>query len=285
LNEDILSYENEPQISLYRSATGGKDWLNMEDYIMGVVAAEIGSEFPYEALKAQAIVARSMTLALMELEGSMQKKHGTDASDDHTEFQAYRADAITDEIRRAVAETRGIILTHNGNFAYTLFHSTSDSMTASIEEAFPSLIGSAPYLLPVETNGITRAPEKYQNWQVQISQQEAAAAMGLQGKSLTDLSVSEYGPSGRALTLSANGGQVTKPAVEFRKAIGFDRLYSTCFHSIQLKDGQVLIEGSGWGHGAGMEQWGAYAMAEEGADAFQILKHYFPELQLTQLYE
>ena len=102
---------------------------------------------------------------------------------------------------------------------------------------------------------------------------------------LTALSVSETGPSGRALTLTAGPGEVQKPAVEFRQAIGFDRLYSTILRDIRLEGDSVILEGAGWGHGAGMEQWGAYVMAEDGADAFAILAHYYPRLQLTQLYD
>ncbi len=284
LSERVRNYQTEPTITLYRSATGTVNSLPLEEYIMGVVAAEIGPDFPEEAMKAQAIVARSMTLALIELEGGMQKKHGADASDDHTEFQAYQTDSITPAIRSAVEATRGIILTANGDFAYTLFHSVSDGMTASIEEALPNLADTVSYLQPVKTEGILLAPEKYRSWQVRISNREAAAAFHTQGEPLTDLIVHDYGPSGRAITLSANHGKFSASAVDFRKTIGFDRLYSTIFHSIRLEKDTVVIDGAGWGHGAGMEQWGACRMALDGADAFSIVRHYYPQLQLTQLY-
>ncbi len=284
LTDRVLAISAEPDIRLYRSATATVETLPLEDYIAGVVAAEIGPDFPFEALKAQAIVARSMTLALMKLEGAMETKHGADASDDHTEFQAYSREAITEDIRRAAEETRGIILTYTGDFAYTLFHSVSNGMTASIEEALPNLAEAAPYLIPVETAGITAAPEKYRHWQVRIPVTEAAGALGMK-ENLTALAVGSTGPSGRALTLTANPGAVEKSAVEFRQTIGFDRLYSTIWQDIRLEEGQVIMEGAGWGHGAGMEQWGAHVMANEGADAFTILAHYYPRLQLTQLYD
>ncbi len=284
LADRVLAVAAEPDIRLFRSAAGRVDVLPLEDYIAGVVAAEIGPDFPFEALKAQAIVARSMTLALMKLEGAMESKHASDASDDHTEFQAYSAEDITEDIRRAVEQTRGIILTFEGDFAYTLFHSVSDGLTASIAEAMPGLAEAAPYLVPVETAGNTAAPEKYRRWTLKLSASEVASAMGT-APPLTALSVSETGPSGRALTLTAGPGEVQKPAVEFRQAIGFDRLYSTILRDIRLEGDSVILEGAGWGHGAGMEQWGAYVMAEDGADAFAILAHYYPRLQLTQLYD
>ncbi|HOV70259.1 MAG TPA: SpoIID/LytB domain-containing protein, partial [Clostridia bacterium] len=87
LSPEVTKYKSEPTISLYRSATGAKDYLKLEEYIKGVVAAEIGPKYPMEALKAQAIVARTMTLALINYENGTRGKHNTDASDDHTEFQ------------------------------------------------------------------------------------------------------------------------------------------------------------------------------------------------------
>jgi stage II sporulation protein D len=224
-----------------------------------------------------------MTLTLLEYEGGTREKHGTDASDDHTEFQAYDETAITDRIRQAVQDTRGQILTYDGKFLYTEFHSVSGGMTAAIAEAFPKLAEKAYYLVPVPTNGIDYAPEKYRDWTVRINRWEVAQAMGLAGE-LYQLTVSQTGPSGRALELSANDGESLMHAAEFRQAVGFDRLFSTNFSAVRLEDDAVVFQGSGWGHGAGMEQWGAYAMAETGSSATQIVNHYYPDAQLIQLY-
>jgi stage II sporulation protein D len=284
LAPEVVKYKEEPTISLYRSATGAKENIKLEEYIKGVVAAEIGPKFPMEALKAQAIVTRTMTLALIEYEKGVRGKHGTDASDDHTEFQAYDRKAITSNISKAVDETRGQVLIFNGKFPYALFSSAAGPKTASIEEAFPKLknkVGS--YIRPVPTNGLKFAPAKYRNWTVNIPKSEIISIMGSNAGNLNDIRISKKGPSGRALTITA--GSVSIPAVDLRQRVGFDRLYSTLLSSVKAEGNYVVFKGTGWGHGAGMEQWGAYTMAKEGKSAREIVDHYFPGTMWKQLYK
>jgi len=281
---EVAKYKEEPLITLYRTETGEKQELKLEEYLKGVVAAEIGPKFPMEALKAQAIVARTMTLALLEYENGTRGKHNTDASDDHTEFQAYDEKEITDKISKAVEETRGQVLTYKGKFVYAMFHSVSKDKTASMEEGFPKLADKASaYTAPVQTNGMKKAPEKYRNWTVKVPRWQIKNIMGSEAGSLDDIRISKKGPSGRALTISA--GKASIPAVDLREKIGFDRLYSTNFSSVKAQGNNIIFKGNGWGHGVGMEQWGAYTMAEEGKSARQIVEHYYPNTEWTQLYE
>lgn len=284
LAPEVSKIKQEPTITLYRSATGQKQQLKMEEYIKGVVAAEIGPKFPMEALKAQAIVARTMTLALINYENGTRGKHGTDASDNHTEFQAYDEKQITDRISQAVEATRGQILTYNGKFVYGEFHSVSKNKTASIEESFPKLkkkVGS--YIVPVKTNGMKYAPAKYRNWTVRVPRSEIMRIMGPKAGNLNDIRVSKKGPSGRALKVSAGSASIA--GVDLRQQVGFDRLFSTYFTSIKAQGNYIVFKGSGWGHGAGMEQWGAYTMAKEGKKARQIVEHYYPATTWTRLYK
>lgn len=284
LAPEVSKIKQEPTITLYRSATGQKQELKLEEYIKGVVAAEIGPKFPLEAMKAQAIVARTMTLALINYEHGVHGKHGTDASDKHTEFQAYDEKKITDRISQAVEATRGEILTFNGKFVYAEFHSVSKNKTASIEESFPKLknkVGS--YIIPVKTNGMKYAPAKYHNWTVKVPRSEIKSIMGSKAGDLNDIRVSRKGPSGRALTVTA--GEASIAGVDLRQQVGFDRLFSTYFTSIKPQGNYIVFKGSGWGHGAGMEQWGAYAMAKEGKKARQIVEHYYPNAAWSKLYK
>ncbi|NLO22024.1 MAG: SpoIID/LytB domain-containing protein [Syntrophomonadaceae bacterium] len=284
LADEVEKYQGqEPTISLYRKSTGAKQQLKLEQYIKGVVAAEIGDKFPMEALKAQAIVARTMTLALLEYENGTRGKYNTDASDDHTEFQAYDEKRITERIAKAVDETRGEVLTYQGKFAYALFSSVSGTKTASIEEGFPKLKDKAGYLVPVETNGISIAPEKYRNWTVKVPLSEVRNIMGSKAGDLSDIKIGKKGPSGRALTITA--GEASIPAVDLREKIGFDRLYSTYFTNIKAEGNNIIFKGSGWGHGVGMEQWGAQLMADKGKNAREIVQHYFPRLSWLKLYD
>ncbi|MDD2619990.1 MAG: SpoIID/LytB domain-containing protein [Syntrophomonadaceae bacterium] len=281
---EVVKYKAEPTISLYRKATGETQRLKLEEYIKGVVAAEIGPKYPMEALKAQAIVARTMTLALLEYENGTRGKHNTDASDDHTEFQAYNEKAITPNISKAVEETRGQVITYKGKFTYALFHSLSKDKTASIEEGFPKLKNKASaYINPVSTNGIKNAPAKYKNWTVKVPRWQIKNIMGSKAGSLDDIRISKKGPSGRALTVSA--GKASIPAAMLREKVGFDLLYSTIFSSIKAEGNYIVFKGNGWGHGCGMEQWGAFTMAKEGKNARQIIEHYFPATRSTQLYD
>ncbi len=284
LADEVEKYrQGEPTISLYRKSSGATQKLKLEEYIKGVVAAEIGDKFPMEALKAQAIVARTNTLALLEYENGTRGKHNTDASDEHTEFQAYNEKAITERISKAVEETRGEVLTYNGKFAYALFHSVSTDKTASIAEGFPKLKDKAGYLVPVDTNGISIAPQKYRTWTVTVPKSKIKSIMGAQAGNLNDIKVAEKGPSGRALTITAGGASIA--AVDLREEVGFDRLYSTSFKSIKAKGENIVFEGSGWGHGVGMEQWGAKLMSEQDNTAQEIVAHYFPKLSWLKLYE
>lgn len=284
LADEVKKYDKEPTITLYRSATGNVDELKMEEYLKGVVAGEIGPKFPMEALKAQAIIARTMTLALLEYENGTRGIHKTDASDDHTEFQAYDEKAITDNISKAVEETRGQVMTYKGKFVYALFHSVSKDKTASIEEGFPTLKDKASaYINPVPTNGLKNAPDKYKNWTVKIPSWEIKNIMGPKAGSLKDIKISKKGPSGRALTISA--GSASIPAVKLREAVGFDKLFSTNFSDIKQDGNFIVFKGSGWGHGCGMEQWGAFTLAKEGKTSREIVLHYFPDTKWVQLYK
>lgn len=283
LSAEVAKYKTEPTISLYRKSTGAKQELKLEEYLKGVVAAEIGPKFPMEALKAQAIIARTNTLALIEYENGTRGKHNTDASDDHTEFQAYNEKMITENISRAVEDTRGQVLTVNGKFVYGLFHSVSNGKTAAIAEGFPKLAKKAPYLVSVDTNGLKYAPQKYRSWTIKVPKSEVKNIMGAKAGDLSDIRISKRGPSGRATQITAGGASIA--AVDLRERIGFDRLYSTAFSSIALSGNYVVFKGSGWGHGVGMEQWGAMAMAKQGKSARQIVDHYYPKATWTRLYK
>lgn len=283
LQPEVKKYSAEPTISLYRTNSGKVQNMKLEQYIKGVVAGEIGPKFPMESLKAQAIIARTMTLALLEYENGTRGKHNTDASDNHTEFQAYDEKAVNDNIAQAVAATRGQVLTNNGKFVYALFHSASNGKTASIEEGFPKLADKAPYLVPVTTDGINKAPEKYKAWTVKVPRSTVKNIMGAKAGSLDDISIAQTGPSGRVLTVKA--GQATISGVDLREKVGFDKLFSTQISSIQPQGNYIVFTGTGWGHGVGMDQWGANLMAEQGKTAREIVEHYYPQAQITQLYQ
>lgn len=284
LAEEVVKYDKEPTISLFRKADGSKEEIKLEKYVQGVVAAEVGQKFPQEVLKAQAILARTMTLALMEYQGGTRGKHGTDASDDHTEFQAYNENKVDEDIIKAVDETRGQVLTYQGKFAYTFFHAASKNSTAAIEEGFPKFKKYASgYIVPVKTDGLKAAPEKYTNWTVSVPASEIKKIMGANAD-LSKIRISKKGPTGRALVITAGPASIS--ALDLREEVGFDKLYSTMFSSVKLQGDNVVFKGNGWGHGCGMDQWGASVMAsEQNKTAREIVEYYYPNTTITTLYK
>ena len=96
------------------------------------------------------------------------------------------------------------------------------------------------------------------------------------------LSVAERGEGGRAKTIRV--GNETVGAADLRIALGSTKMRSTLLTSLKVQDGQVVMEGKGYGHGVGMSQWGAYGMAEAGSTAHQIVKHFFTGVTVETLW-
>ena len=97
------------------------------------------------------------------------------------------------------------------------------------------------------------------------------------------MEIGETGDSGRAKTLLVNGSAVSAPSL--RLQLGANAMKSTLLDSVSVEDGKVIMKGRGFGHGVGMSQWGAYGMAEEGATAEEIIRHYFQNIDIVRLWE
>ncbi len=277
----------EPTISIFRSKSGATESIKIEEYVKGVVAAEIGEGFPLEALKAQAIAARTMTLAKINYENGTKEKHNTDVSDDHKEFQAYDPERISPVISQAVDETKGQVVKFNGKYAYTLFHSLSKNKTASIEEGFPELLQKNPelkdYITPVDTQGFAEAPSKYKAWIVKVPKAKLAEIFNTSASKLGNVRLGEKGPSGRILTLT--NGKKSVPMTEVRRVVGPDTLFSTNINSLSQNKGFYIFSGDGWGHGCGLEQYGAKVMASQGKLCNDIIVYYYPGTVVEKVYQ
>lgn len=269
----------EPTISIYRTDTGATEWLKVDDYIAGVIAGEIEPTWPREALGAQAIVAR--TFLMQKIENGEKSKYGTMASTDITEFDAYKPALINDNIRAAVAATRGVVLTYDGKIVRGFFHSNSGGMTATAAEGMSTPGEPLPYLQPMR-DGPAGDP-KEQHWSHSFSVGEIAGAAGVSG--FSTISIGQVGPSGRAITILLDGKPVK--AVDLRAALDPTNSFrSTLIDSISpVSNGRVTISGRGWGHGMGMSQWGAHDRALAGQTAAQIATYYFPGTRVEQLWK
>ena len=254
--------------------------LPLEEYLMGVIAAEMPTDFSPEAQKAQAVAARTFSLYCLQ---NNRDKHPENAplctdyacckawiSFDEAEnrFGRQQAEEMFSAAGNAVNSTQGEYLTFDGQPACTVFHSASSGRTESAENVW----GYAyPYLISVST------PEVTEESSLTLSLTEAEDILRKSGYSpdLSALPRLTRSDTGRVECVSLLG--VTLSGSEARALFG---LRSCDFSLSQLGDA-LLFVCAGYGHGVGMSQYGADALADEGWDYRQILAHYYPGCILT----
>ncbi len=271
----------EPSISVYFHQTGEIKTMPMETYLEGVIAAEMDPNWPLSALEAQSIVARTFTLKKLG-EGPL-PKHNAQASTDPKEFQAYDASKVNDNVKQAVKNTRGQVITYRGEPIIAWFHSSSGGKTASAAEGLNFKKENTPYAQPV--TDVQQEPSH--NWTATFSAGEIIQAARKAGvtidDTLTSISIGRKGASGRAETLSINGKEV--PAPQFRLAIGDKKMRSTLIDTLRQEGDSVHMNGRGFGHGVGMSQWGAWLLAQRGKTAQEIVTYYFKGVRIQNSWE
>lgn len=264
----------------------------LENYVKGVLAGEMKNDWPLEALKAQAILARTFVLKFVQEKESQYP--GADISTDIEEAQAYDASAVNERIQQAVEETRGLVLSCEGELPYAWFHAHSGGMTEYARAGLGWEKDEPAYTQPsrgTEPEQLSDAKENQQlqaaaEWKVDFTFAEWTVACQKQGVQVephagSQLQISQRGESGRAVTLEIDGQSVN--AADLRLALGSTKMRSTLLTSLKIENGKVHMAGKGYGHGVGMSQWGAYGMAQEGKSAVQIIKHYFQKVEIAQI--
>ena len=275
---------SEPEISVYFHEEDTVRQMKLEQYLEGVVAGEMKNDWPQEALKAQAIVARTYTLAKMA-EGKL-AGHNADASTDIREFQAYRAESVNDAVKQAVQMTRGQVIAYEGVPIMAWFSASAGGQTATAEEGLGYTKGPLAYIQPVMSPD-EDAPDDVRSWEVTFTHDEmkrAVESLGYETDKVNSVMVTSYGPSGRAAKLLING-KFALGAPELRIALGSTKLKSTMLDDITIDERGAHFAGRGYGHGVGMSQWGAYHMANTGSTAEEIVKHYYPNTTVTKWWE
>ncbi|MDH3456978.1 MAG: SpoIID/LytB domain-containing protein [Gemmatimonadota bacterium] len=278
--------------------------LPIEQYLLGVVNAEMGRRSASEqaALEAQAIVARTYALR-------NRGKFGAEGFDLRSSVadQAYGGIAReTAAGRAAVDGTAGMVLTYRGDLAAPFFHSTCGSSTAAADEAFRS-VPSRPYLRPVSDrhgDGYYCDISPRFQWSVEwdgetlarILRRTVPAIVGIDGTRVDvvrGVRVHRRGPSGRAteLRIEVGSGEIPVFGPDLRAVLETPDgrpLGSTVFETeVGLAAGAVsrlTVRGRGWGHGVGMCQWGAVGRARAGQSATKIVTTYFPGARLERWY-
>lgn len=258
---------------------GGKvEELPLEDYVARVVAGEMPADFPPEALKAQAVAARSFAL--------VRKLDAEDAGRHHhlgatVLSQVFSSAAPSDAARSAAAATAGEVLVYGPEQApvEAYFHSVCGGRT---ESGAAALGRDLPYLVSVECGKCDRAPRA--RWTVVLSAAALGKAAGL-GRAATEVKVVARTATGRAerVEIAAGARRVTLAGADLRQRVGYARLPSLWF-DVAERRGAFRFEGRGAGHGAGLCQWGAAGMARDGANYREILAHYYPGTALVRMY-
>lgn len=275
---------DEPTISLFDNKTGERKNIKLEDYVQGVVAAEMDTKWPVNALAAQAILARTFTMENVK-EGRVKQMHGTDASTSVEEFQAYDPSKINDSVRQAVERTRGEVVTSGGNFIHAWFSACDGGVSATAEEGLAYTKEPTPYVKGGIQDGCLSITEpKNKSWEVRIPVSQVRAAVqkttGKDPGPVTSASIAQKGPSGRAERLKIGSETVGGPAL--RLALGSEKVRSMLLSDIRVEGGDLVMAGKGFGHGVGMCQWGARLMAEQGKSPEDIVKSYFKDIDIQK---
>lgn len=261
------------QIEIRRNGKGliAINVVPLEDYLAAVLGSEMPKSFPLEALKAQAVAAR--TYAVRRKIESWGKPFHLGATVLHQVYGGARAeDART---RQVVAATRGEVLVWRMEPIEAYFHASCGGHTESGEEALGRPL---PYLKSVDCECPSQPNAQ---WSLKLGSKDFKSL----GKGVKDLKVVARTPTGRARKVelaSASGTRVVS-AVDLRRILGYDKVRSLDFEA-ERHGSTFTFEGRGHGHGAGMCQWGAKAFAEKGWPYKKILEHYYGGAEIRKMY-
>ncbi len=252
--------------------------LDLEDYTRSVVGEEMGSKWPIEALKAQAVLAR--TYAMYRKSCRCAVDYDLCATVNSQVFTGGAKEKEGPSI--AARETAGEILTYGGAPIEAVYHSTCGGTT---EDACNVWDTKYPYLKSRVCNYCKDSP--YDTWKKRIAIPELDESLiqaGYMINGLKSIKVLERSVSKRILKLRLIGqsGSVVMKGADFRKAVGYSKLPSTAFEAHREGDNFVFI-GKGSGHGVGLCQFGAKGMAEAGKNYQEILQYYYPGVTLSRL--
>jgi stage II sporulation protein D len=249
--------------------------LPLEEYLVGLINFEVSSQWPLEAIKAQVIAAR--TYAFFQRGNRAAEPYDVDSG---VSDQVYGGTGKEDvRSRRAVEETRGEMILHQGNPIFSVYSACCGGKTESGEYMWDA---GFPYLRSMECAYCLDSPHFL--WNYSVDGERLASALGsimFPGSRVLRVEIEERSPSRRVLRLSIQSENARRliTGQDFRRLLGYDRLRSTNF-ILTEKEGIFLFSGLGWGHGVGFCQWGAKGMAEAGMDHRTILKSYYQGVEI-----
>lgn len=278
-NEEItFNFTENSVVRVYRENTDKIDKVPIEEYVVGVVAGEMPINFKIEALKAQAVAARSYVMK--QIEKNINNEY--DVVDtvmnqvylDKEHLMAVWNSSYIENINKiklAVLSTKGEYLSYDGKVAEALFFSTSPGLTENSEEIF---ISKEPYLRSVVSTWDEISP--VYNTTITYSLKEFYRLLNLNYQKSLKVEILENTSTGRIKRLKINSNELTGNYICSKLSLN-----STFFEIIQ--DGEkVIIKNKGYGHGVGMSQYGAEGMAREGYTYQDILKYYYKNIEIKK---
>ena len=291
--EQIGSYDYKEYntIKLYHVDTSQVEEIALDEYLYGVVSAEMPASFEIEALKAQAVVARSYTI--YKIQNNSGRHDGASICDESTCCQAWilkedrlskweesSRQAYWDKIVNAVDSTKGKIVTYNGKPINAFFHSNSGGKTETTINVWGG--DGYPYLQSVATSG----EDSYSQYQSEVTLSKEDFINKIKDKH-SDFSIDfneenciqilEYTEGNRVKTIKI--GNLNLSGVEVRTLIG---LKSANF-TINIEGDNIKFSVIGYGHGVGMSQTGADSMAKQGKNYEEIIKHFYTGVEIVDL--
>ena len=270
--------------------------MNLEDYVKGVVAAEMPAEFEVEALKAQAVAARTYAVKHMVIFGGTGagEHPGADVTTDHKDSQAWYNETKLKEnwgtnygrywskICTAVDQTQGLIITYQGEPINAVFHSTSGERTASAKEVWGF---DYPYLQSVACSWDQLSPRYQDTKEISLAELEARLGTdaGIMAAAQSEgsagvVSIIDYTDSGRVNRVRI--GSKTLTGLEVRQQL---ELRSANFN-VQAASDKLIFRTTGYGHGVGLCQYGANGQAKQNRDFRQILTYYYTGTALKNIF-
>lgn len=249
--------------------------MELEEYLIGVVGSEMPASFHIEALKAQAIIARTYALKTIENHVQLTDDSRTQNYKDPSELQQMWGSGFATyyaKVKKAVEETKGMYLTYQGTIVDAVYHSTSNGRTEDAKYVWGK---SEPYLVPVESPYDTL--NKTFEESTYISYEKISAKLGMIVTKDSSFEIGGMTSGNRIETITVDGNSFT--GAKFRSLL---QLKSTDF-TIQKDENGMTFTTKGWGHGVGLSQYGAYGMARNGSSYEEILKHYYKGVELSKL--
>jgi stage II sporulation protein D len=242
--------------------------VDLEEYLYSVVGSEVYPTWPLEALKAQAVAARSY--ALYQRFNSKNRLYDLETTTNTQVYKGLESEFVS--THQAVNTTAGQIMTYNGQVILAVFHSSSGGHTENVEDIWTSPL---PYLRGVAD--FDHSAPVFE-WTKSFSGKELSNRIGGIGN-IKAMIPERVTPQGRVVVMKVVGDRAMKKlsGAELRKALD---LRSTLFR-VAENNGRFQIQGRGFGHGLGLSQWGAYFLAQQGINYQQILHHYYPSAKLS----